>query len=131
MTAEMKLFTVIATILLHQQAVGCQNDHETLHLSPPNDTLVETGNSLSCFEMKECIKACLNNTADIQENAQDEIIPMDDVINATVSECGEGIWYRIAHLNMTNPTETCPSVWNQYTAPVRACGRKKLVSFNL
>ena len=62
-----------------------------------------------------------------QDDVQEEIVPIDDMTNTTVSECGEGIWYRIAHLNMSNPSETCPTVWNQYATPVRACGRKNLL----
>ena len=38
--------------------------------------------------------------------------------------CGGGPWYRVAHLNMSDPTEQCPSVWREYnTSGVRACGR--------
>ena len=39
--------------------------------------------------------------------------------------CGAGEWYRVAYLNMSNPTEQCPSTWQEYnsTGGVRACGR--------
>ena len=38
--------------------------------------------------------------------------------------CGDGLWYHIAHLNMSDPTEQCPSTWREYnTSGVRACGR--------
>jgi dynein heavy chain len=39
-------------------------------------------------------------------------------------QCGEGIWYRVAHLNMTDPSQQCPSAWREYnTSQFRACGR--------
>ena len=38
--------------------------------------------------------------------------------------CGAGQWYRIAFLNMTNPSQQCPPGWREYnTSGVRACGR--------
>ena len=43
---------------------------------------------------------------------------------ALVPECGDGLWYRVAYLNMTDPTQQCPSAWRLYdTSGVRACGR--------
>ena len=39
-------------------------------------------------------------------------------------QCGEGIWYRVAYLNMTDPSQQCPSAWREYnTSQFRACGR--------
>ena len=38
--------------------------------------------------------------------------------------CGAGEWYRVAYLNMSDPTEQCPHDWMEYTSGrVRACGR--------
>ena len=64
--------------------------------------------------MQECIKACLSNTANIQDDVQEEIVPMDDMTNTTVSESGEGIWYRIAHLNTSNPRHKRAWSYNMY-----------------
>ena len=46
-------------------------------------------------------------------------------ITATVvPKCGEGVWYRVAYLNMTDPLQQCPPAWREYnTSGVRACGR--------
>ena len=42
----------------------------------------------------------------------------------TNSNCGPGLWYRIAHLNMSDPSQQCPSAWREYnTNGVRACRR--------
>ena len=43
---------------------------------------------------------------------------------AFIPECGDGLWYRVAYLNMTDPTQQCSSAWRLYnTKGVRACGR--------
>jgi hypothetical protein len=41
-----------------------------------------------------------------------------------VPDCGDGLWYRVAYLNMTDPSQQCPPAWREYnTSGVRACGR--------
>ena len=38
--------------------------------------------------------------------------------------CGPGEWRLVAYLNMSDPTQQCPSAWREYnTGGVRACGR--------
>jgi hypothetical protein len=38
--------------------------------------------------------------------------------------CGTGLWYRVAHLDMSDPSQQCPSAWREYnTSQFRACGR--------
>ena len=57
---------------------------------------------------------------------QDEIELLQTQISSLQLQihCGGGPWYRVAHLNMSNPTEQCPSAWREYnTSGVRACGR--------
>ena len=40
------------------------------------------------------------------------------------SECGNGLWQRVAYLNMSNPQQQCPAAWRLYsTNGIRACGR--------
>ena len=36
---------------------------------------------------------------------------------------GAGSWTRVAHLNMSDPNQQCPSNWSLTTTPVRGCGR--------
>jgi hypothetical protein len=39
------------------------------------------------------------------------------------SNCGPGLWYQVAHLNMSDPSQQCPSVWREYnTRGIRASG---------
>ena len=42
----------------------------------------------------------------------------------SIPECGPGLWWRVAYLNMTDPSQQCPPAWREYnTSGVRACGR--------
>ena len=38
-------------------------------------------------------------------------------------QCGEGLWYQVAYLNMNDSTQVCPSNWIEIGTPVRTCGR--------
>ena len=47
-----------------------------------------------------------------------------DALNSISQQCGDGLWVRVAHLNMSDPSQQCPSAWREYnTSEVRACGR--------
>ena len=40
------------------------------------------------------------------------------------SNCGPGLWQQVAHLNMSDSSQQCPSVWREYSqSGIRACGR--------
>ena len=38
--------------------------------------------------------------------------------------CGGSGWRRVAYLNMSEPSQQCPSVWREYTTPHKVCGRR-------
>ena len=39
-----------------------------------------------------------------------------------VYNCGEGLWYQVAYLNMSDPSQQCPSVWREYNSNgIRTC----------
>ena len=45
------------------------------------------------------------------------------------SQCGAGQWYRVAHLNMSNSAQQCPSAWREYSSSgVRGCTRPQTTS---
>lgn len=42
-----------------------------------------------------------------------------------IPQCGEGLWNRVAYLNMSDPSQHCPSNWSEFTSlGVRACRRQ-------
>ena len=46
-----------------------------------------------------------------------------------LAQCGAGQWIRIAHLDMTDPFQSCPSTWSEMTtSEVRVCGRPQTSS---
>ena len=40
-----------------------------------------------------------------------------------VPQCGDGLWHRVAYINMSDSTQECPSNWTEISTPVRTCGR--------
>ena len=39
-------------------------------------------------------------------------------------KCGDGEWYRVAYLDMSDSSQQCPSTWREYgTGNIRVCGR--------
>ena len=42
---------------------------------------------------------------------------------AAVPQCGDGLWYRVAYLNMNDSSQQCPPNWMEIDTPIRACGR--------
>ena len=48
--------------------------------------------------------------------------------NDVIARCGPGQWYRVAYLNMSDPTQQCPPSLRLYSANgIRACGRPSSV----
>ena len=60
----------------------------------------------------------------IQFDALDNLAIVEQA-QITRLHCGDGVWYRIAHLNMSNPLQQCPSAWREYygAGNIRVCGR--------
>ena len=61
---------------------------------------------------------------------QNNISQLNDRVNDFIStqfnpsQCGAGLWWRVAYLDMTEPSQLCPSAWREYnTNGGRACGR--------
>ena len=46
-------------------------------------------------------------------------------VYSLVVQCGDGPWYKVACLNMSDPSQACPPNWREYRTArgVRACGR--------
>ena len=70
----------------------------------------------------------LEERADAIQKIRDSVKALLNVSNArseeTQAQCGDGLWYRVANLNMTNASQQCPSAWREYnTDGIRACGR--------
>ena len=72
----------------------------------------------------------LSQLINTQNNISQTLVQLDDRVNDFIStqfspsQCGAGLWWQVAYLNMTEPSQQCPSAWREYkTSGVRACGR--------
>ena len=56
----------------------------------------------NCSEIKEILQQIRRNISD----------SLDELFSTSVPECGNGLWYRVAYLNMTDPSQLCPPAWS-------------------
>ena len=61
-------------------------------------------------KIKQDVDLILNNS----------VVP---TVTRTCDGCGSRGWRRVAYLNMSDPTQTCPPAWELITTPRRTCGR--------
>ena len=60
-----------------------------------------------------------------QELLQKSVVPLPQTQLPTVFSCGGPAgWRCVAYLNMSDPSQQCPSVWQEITIPHRVCGRR-------
>ena len=91
----------------------------------------EQSNVASQLEnQNEQIRSELTQLIQIQNNLSQILVQLKDRVNDFTStefnpsQCGAGLWWRVAYLDMTEPLQQCPSAWREYnTDRVRACGR--------
>ena len=75
------------------------------------------------------LTATCNNISQILLQVDAKINDLQSLIQQNTdmepqSNCGPGLWYQVAHLNMSDHSQQCPSVWREYTENgIRACGR--------
>ena len=68
----------------------------------------------ACPEVEEILQQIRRNISD----------SLGELFSNSVPERGNGLWYRVAYLNMTDPSQLCPPSWREYnTSGVRGCGR--------
>ena len=89
----------------------------------PSIINADVSSTCSCVPQVEREDARLN----IKSYIRDFIVTTLSMQSAP--SCGPGQWHRVAYLNMSDPSQQCPSAWREYnTSGVRACGRQYSVS---
>ena len=91
----------------------------TLPLTYPAQVL-QGGGSQTCpsEEQREIARSEIKNAT--QSLLVETVIPLLQSFS-----CGGSTgWRRVAYLNMSDPTQQCPSVWQEITTPHRVCGRR-------
>ena len=67
---------------------------------------------------------CYSSVESVVAHISTNIIPSFLSGLKSVPQCGDGLWYRVAYLNMSNSTHECPSPWMEIrSTSVRTCGR--------
>ena len=127
--------------------------HEEFNISQLSTQLDETNNSITSVattveknvsQLSTWLDGINSSIALVATTAERNITQLSTQLDATNSNimsvaatienrfalsmqpeaCGTGLWYRVAHLNMSDPSQQCPSAWREYnTSQFRACGR--------
>ena len=108
-------FTVLA-----QPAVA-QGVKTTLPLTYPGQVWQGDGSQTCPSEaQQEIIRNEVENAT--QSLLQESVVPLFQL----QSSCGgHGFgWRRVAYLNTSDPSQQCPSVWQEISTPHRVCGRR-------
>ena len=108
--------------VLAQPAVA-QGVNTTLPLTYPGQVLQGDGSQTCPSEVQRGIARSVVKNA-TQSLLRESVIPLLQT-NTTDYSCGGSTgWRRVAYLNMSDPSQQCPSVWREYTTPFRVCGRR-------
>ena len=111
----MAYWRIVFLAVLHLAACAAMQSNTTIPLRVINS---DTGRCPLQEEVEAAISAIRN---DVSKNLMVQLLTF----------CGPGQWYRVAHLNMSNPSQHCPSAWREVTSgEIRLCARPSTTSQN-
>ena len=109
------------TVLLVFILLCCSEQLQTVDSQIVSPVVIKGGSTGSCAPSEARLATI--------EMLRNDIVKR--LLNITVTECGDGMWYPVASLDMTDPQQQCPTGWREYNeSSVRACGRPVTSSFN-
>ena len=116
------IFVVISVIISLQGALSTAQDLpinvDAIKITPsPN----QQGSCPSGSQLEATRSMLFRNVTAIIEANIDLINPPP--IPPRPCGCGGPGWTRIAYLNMSEATQTCPTAWRLRSSPIRTCGR--------
>ena len=111
----------VASFAVLAEPVVAQGANTTLPLTYPAQVLQGDGNQICPSEVqRERVRNEVKNTT--------RILLRESVVSLlqgyTYSCGGSAGWKRVAYLNMSDPSQQCPIVWQEITTPFRVCGRR-------
>ena len=108
------IFIAVASFAVLAQPAVAQGANSTLPLTYPGQVLQGDGSQTCPSEaQRERVRNQVKNaTRDLLQE-----LP-------TSFYCGGTGWRRVVYLNMSDPSQRCPSVWREITTPHRVCGRR-------
>ena len=111
----------VASFAILVQPVVAQGANTTLPLIYPGQVLQGDGNQTCPSEVQREMLRMGVKTA-TQNLLQESVVPQ--LSTQSSYSCGGSGWRRVAYLNMSDPSQQCPSVWQEITTPHRVCGRR-------
>ena len=110
---------VASFAVLGQPAVA-QGANTTLPLTYPGQVLQGDGSQTCPSEVQRQIarNEVKNDTKSLLRESVVPLLQLQDI------SCGGSGWRRVVYLNMSDPSEQCPSAWREITTPHRTCGRR-------
>ena len=110
------VYIAVASLAVLAQPAVAQGADTTLPLTYPGQVL-QGGGSQTCpsEEQREILRNEIRNAT--RSLLGESVVPI-------LQACGGLGWRRVAYLNMSDPSQQCPSVWQEITTPHRTCGRR-------
>lgn len=119
------VFLVVCFLLLNVY-YGCgaqqQQNSSALYISTIPASIGRTSDK-TCPSLFISTSRRATITQEIKQALQDTINPLLDNQYGSSHSCGSGGWTRVAHLNMANINQQCPSNWTLLINTFRGCGR--------
>ena len=115
---------VASSAVLAQPAVA-QTTNTTLPLTYSSQVLQGDGSQTCPSEAQRGITRNEVKNA-TQRLLRESVVPL--LQTGQISCGGSTGWRRVVYLNMSDPSQQCPSVWREYTTPFRVCGRRSSVA---
>ena len=106
--------SVICIVLLFLAHSSTAQQQDSLPVQLPQVD-IEGRNDGTCPSAEVTEQARNSNKEEIRSILRDTVVPI-------IGRCpcgGPGQWRRIAHLDMSDPNQQCPSNWQLITTPVR------------
>ena len=119
----------LATLVVFSTLSVVAKTQVALNISSPvtyNTTILEGGRNGGCPATEDSEEARNTINQDVRQQLR-SIAPrqgggLPDGIGSACCGITEG-WTRVVYLNMSNPSQQCPSGWEEASQPVRSCGR--------
>ena len=115
------VYIALASFAVLAQPPVAQGAKTALPLTYPGQVLRGDG-SRTCPSEKqlEMVRNEVDNATLSQ--LRDSVIP---ILQDYAFSCGGSTgWRRVAYLNISDPSQQCPSVWQEITTPHKVCGRR-------
>ena len=112
------VWIAVASFVVVAQPAVAQGADTTVPITYPGRVLQGDGNqTCPSEEQREIARSEIKNAT--RSLLRESVVPLLQF------SCGGSTgWRRAAYLNMSNPSQQCPSVWQEITTPHRVCGRR-------